>query len=71
MHEVGRFEDAYGLCLGIVVTIDGQAGTVTAQGEGLTKWGPRQCLSAALDRAGLRHDVYAQSATIVVYPSSG
>ncbi|MBS2548366.1 hypothetical protein KGQ19_15985 [Catenulispora sp. NL8] len=67
--EVARFEAEYGLNLGVTVTTDEQAGTVTARGEGLTKWGPRQSLSAALDRAGLRHDIHMPSATIIVYPS--
>jgi hypothetical protein len=69
-HEAARLEAAYGLDLGIDVTIDEQAGTVTARGEGLKKWGPRQTLSAALNRAGLRHDILMPSATIVVYPST-
>lgn len=68
-YEVARFEAVHRMSLGVVVTIDDQAGTVTARGEGLKKWGPRQTLSAALGRANLRHDVHMPSATIVVYPS--
>ncbi|MEY9889274.1 hypothetical protein ABIA31_002922 [Catenulispora sp. MAP5-51] len=67
--EVDRFEAEYGMDLGVVVTVDEQTGSVTARGDGLRKWGPQQVLVGALSRAGLRHDVYMQSATIVVYPS--
>ena len=69
-YEIARFEATYGLQLRVTVTIDEEAGTVTARGEGLRMWGPQQSLSAALDRAGLRHDIYTQSATITVYPST-
>ncbi|MEY9935644.1 membrane protein implicated in regulation of membrane protease activity [Catenulispora sp. GP43] len=68
--EVDRFETEYGMDLGVVVTVDEQAGTVTARGDGLRTWGPQQVLVGALTRARLRHDVYMQSATIVVYPST-
>jgi hypothetical protein len=68
--EVDRFEAEYGMDLGVVVTVDEQAGLVSARGDGLRKWGPQQVLLGALTRAGLRHDVYMQSATIVVYPST-
>lgn len=68
--EVDRFEAKYGMDLGVVVTVDEQAGMVLARGDGLRKWGPQQVIAGALDRAGLRHDIYMQSATIVVYPNS-
>lgn len=68
--EVDRFEAEYGMDLGVVVTVDEQSGLVSARGDGLRKWGPQQVLVGALTRAGLRHDVYMQSATIVVYPST-
>lgn len=68
--EVDRFEADYGMDLGIVVTVNEQAGLVSARGDGLRKWGPQQVLVGALTRAGLRHDIYMQSATIVVYPST-
>ena len=69
-YEVARFEAEYGMDLRITVTIDEQAGTVTAHGEGLRMWGPQQTLSRVLDRHGLRHDVRVQSARIIVYPST-
>ncbi|WP_194903960.1 hypothetical protein [Catenulispora rubra] len=69
-HEVARFEAEYGMNLGVTVTIDVQAGTVTACGEGLKMWGPQQTLSRVLDRHGLRHDIRVQSARIIVYPST-
>lgn len=68
--EVDRFEAEYGMNLGVEVTVDEQAGRVTARGDGLRKWGPQQVLVGALTRAGLRHDIFTQSATIVVYPST-
>lgn len=70
-HEAMRLEAAYGLPLHVVVTIDAQAGTVTATGEGLRRHGPRQELAATLARNGLRYDVLASGGTIVVYPSAG
>jgi hypothetical protein len=69
-HEAVRLEAAYGLPLGVVVTIDARAGTVTARGEGLRRPGPRQELAATLARSGLRHDIHVSSATITVYPSA-
>ena len=66
--EVARFEAEYGMDLGVEVSVDEQAGSVTARGDGLRKWGPRQVIAGALTRAGLRHDVLMPSATIVVYP---
>lgn len=68
--EVDRFETEHGMDLGVVVTVDEQAGSVTAYGDGLKKWGPRQILIGALTRARLRHDVLMPSATIVVYSST-
>jgi hypothetical protein len=56
--------------LGIEVSVDEQAGSVTARGDGLRKWGPRQVIAGALTQAALRHDVLMPSATIVVYPST-
>jgi hypothetical protein len=70
-HEAVRLQVAYGLPLDVVVTIDAEAGTVVATGEGLRRRGPRQELVATLTRNGLRHEVLAASATIVVYPSAG
>lgn len=69
-YEAVRLEAAYGLPLEVTVTIDVLAGTVTARGEGLRRSGPRRELAAALARNGLRHDVHASSATIIVYPSA-
>ena len=57
--------------LGVDVTVEEQAGSVSARGDGLRKWGPQQVIVGALTRAGLRHDIFIQSATIVVYPSTG
>lgn len=68
--EVARFEAEYGMDLGADVTVDEQAGSVSARGGGLRKWGPQQVIVGALTRAGLRHDIFMQSATIVVYPST-
>lgn len=68
--EVARFEAKYGMNLDVDVTVDEQAGSVTARGDGLRKWGPQQVIAGALTRAGLRHDIFMQSATIVVYPST-
>lgn len=36
-----------------------QAGSVTARGDDLRQWGPRQVIAGALTRAGLRHDILA------------
>ena len=70
-HEAVRLEVAYGLPLDVVVTIDALAGRVVARGEGLRRRGPRQELAATLARNGLRHEVLAAAAMIVVYPSAG
>jgi hypothetical protein len=69
-HEAVRLEVAFGLRLGVVVTIDEEAGTVTATGEGLLDPGPRRELAATLTRNGLSHDVLGTSAMIIVYPSA-
>ena len=69
-HEAIRLEAAYGLPLGVVVTVDERAGTVIATGEGLQRSGPCRELAATLARNGLRHDILMASATIIVYPSA-
>ncbi|MBS2545535.1 hypothetical protein KGQ19_01495 [Catenulispora sp. NL8] len=69
-HEIVRLEAAYGLPLGVAVTIDPRAGTITAHGEGLRRSGPREELVATLTRNGLPHATLRSSATIVVYPSA-
>lgn len=73
-HEVSRltaeYHLKYGMELDLAVSIDGAAGTVCVRGQALASWGPRQMLSARLDRAGLRHDTFVQSRTVVIYPSA-